>query len=229
MYSSLTWLPFLPAPLHDPIVKKVELTFNAVTLSWDSYPTNESQPGFVRGYHVYVSPVQEDCGLKGSRKHVLPGNWAVEFRKLCCWYRWKTSWLLLILQPLGKFTLGGQIGLLGNMWVSTPAAFDFSLMFEVLMGRNGSWLYMDLYPLSCCLYLILTPVWVQRRVLTVEVIKFLPLVVWVLTEFWKHLFVVSSVKSHRKHVGFTRIWGILETHGIQMISFRIRRVCKSPI
>ncbi|KAM6188184.1 LOW QUALITY PROTEIN: oncostatin-M-specific receptor subunit beta-like [Sarcoramphus papa] len=55
-------------PLLDPIVEKVELTFNAVTLSWDSYPTNESQSGFVRGYHVYVLPMQEDCNLKGSLK-----------------------------------------------------------------------------------------------------------------------------------------------------------------
>ncbi|XP_059689940.1 oncostatin-M-specific receptor subunit beta isoform X1 [Gavia stellata] len=61
-------------PLLDPVVEKVELTFNAVTLSWDSYPTNESQSGFVRGYHVYVSPMQEDCSLKGSKKHVLPDD-----------------------------------------------------------------------------------------------------------------------------------------------------------
>ncbi|NWX43839.1 OSMR protein, partial [Steatornis caripensis] len=61
-------------PLLDPTVEKVELTFNAVTLSWESYPANESQSGFVRGYHVYVSPVQEDCSLKGSKKHVLPDD-----------------------------------------------------------------------------------------------------------------------------------------------------------
>ncbi|NXX63823.1 OSMR protein, partial [Scopus umbretta] len=61
-------------PLLDPTVEKVELTFNAVTLSWDSYHTNESQSGFVRGYHVYVSPVQEDCSLKGSEKYVLPDD-----------------------------------------------------------------------------------------------------------------------------------------------------------
>lgn len=72
--ASLTRFVFLPAPLLDPVVEKVELTFNAVTLSWDSYPTNESQSGFVRGYHVYVSPIQEDCNLIGSKKHVLPGN-----------------------------------------------------------------------------------------------------------------------------------------------------------
>ncbi|NWH74804.1 OSMR protein, partial [Piaya cayana] len=59
-------------PLLDPVVEKVDLTFNAVALSWDSYPTNESQYGFVRGYHVYVSPIEENCSLKGSRKHVLP-------------------------------------------------------------------------------------------------------------------------------------------------------------
>ncbi|XP_042660350.1 oncostatin-M-specific receptor subunit beta isoform X2 [Tyto alba] len=61
-------------PLLDPIVEKVELTFNAVTISWDSYSTNELQPGFVRGYHVYISPIQEDCSLKGSKKHVLPDD-----------------------------------------------------------------------------------------------------------------------------------------------------------
>ncbi|NXS63845.1 OSMR protein, partial [Brachypteracias leptosomus] len=59
-------------PLLDPVVEKVGLTFNTVTLSWNSYHTNESQPGFVRGYHVYVSPIQENCSLRGSKKHVLP-------------------------------------------------------------------------------------------------------------------------------------------------------------
>ncbi|KAM6364154.1 oncostatin-M-specific receptor subunit beta isoform 1-T2 [Pluvialis apricaria] len=57
-------------PLSDPTVEKVELTFNAVTLFWDYQLTNES--GFVRGYHVYVSLIQENCSLKGSKKHVLP-------------------------------------------------------------------------------------------------------------------------------------------------------------
>lgn len=82
--ASLTLISFLSAPLFDPKVEKVELTFNAVTLSWDSYPTNESQSGFVRGYHVYVSPIQEVCSLQGSKKHVLPGKRALGFRKLCC-------------------------------------------------------------------------------------------------------------------------------------------------
>ncbi|NXX44435.1 OSMR protein, partial [Tricholaema leucomelas] len=58
-------------PVFDPVVEKIELTFNALTLYWDSYPTNESQSGFVRGYHVYLSPIQEDCSLEGSKKHVL--------------------------------------------------------------------------------------------------------------------------------------------------------------
>ncbi|NWI60659.1 OSMR protein, partial [Calyptomena viridis] len=67
------YLRELPPPL-DPVVEKIELTFNAVTLSWDSYPTNESQSGFVKGYHVYVSPIQENCSLKGSKKHILSGD-----------------------------------------------------------------------------------------------------------------------------------------------------------
>ncbi|NWW49540.1 OSMR protein, partial [Pedionomus torquatus] len=65
------YLKELP-PLRDPTVKKVELTSNTVTLFWDYHLTNES--GFVKGYHVYVSPVQEDCSLKGSKKHVLPDD-----------------------------------------------------------------------------------------------------------------------------------------------------------
>ncbi|NWX24900.1 OSMR protein, partial [Aegotheles bennettii] len=61
-------------PRSDPVVESIELTFNAVTLYWNSYLTNKSQPGFVRGYHVYVSPLQENCSLKGSKKHVLPDD-----------------------------------------------------------------------------------------------------------------------------------------------------------
>ncbi|NXB07480.1 OSMR protein, partial [Cnemophilus loriae] len=53
---------------------KVELTYNSVTLSWDSYLTNESEPGFVRGYHVYVSPIQGNCNLKGSEKRIISDN-----------------------------------------------------------------------------------------------------------------------------------------------------------
>ncbi|NWW70808.1 OSMR protein, partial [Climacteris rufus] len=58
-------------PRLDPIIEKVDLTYNSVTLSWDLHLTNESEPGFLRGYHVYVSPIQENCNLKGSKKHIL--------------------------------------------------------------------------------------------------------------------------------------------------------------
>ncbi|NXE92117.1 OSMR protein, partial [Menura novaehollandiae] len=58
-------------PGSDPSVKNVKLTYNSVTLSWDSYLTNESDVGFVRGYHVYVSPIKGNCSLKGSKKHIL--------------------------------------------------------------------------------------------------------------------------------------------------------------
>ncbi|NXS84015.1 OSMR protein, partial [Erpornis zantholeuca] len=58
-------------PGLDPIVRKVDLTYNSVTLSWDFCLTNESERGFVRGYHVYVSPIQGNCNLKGSKKHIL--------------------------------------------------------------------------------------------------------------------------------------------------------------
>ncbi|NXT06054.1 OSMR protein, partial [Prunella fulvescens] len=68
--KKIGYLRELP-PCLDPIVRKIDLTYNSVTLSWDSYLTNESEPGFLRGYHVYVSPVQGNCNLKGSKKHIL--------------------------------------------------------------------------------------------------------------------------------------------------------------
>lgn len=67
------YLKELP-PRFDPDVKKIELSYHEVTLYWDPYPTDEIHPGFLRGYHVYVSPVQEGCNLKGSKKHVLEGG-----------------------------------------------------------------------------------------------------------------------------------------------------------
>ncbi|NXO26476.1 OSMR protein, partial [Cisticola juncidis] len=68
--KKIGYLRELP-PNLDPIVGKVDLTYSSVTLSWDSYFTNESEPGFVRGYHVYVSPIQGNCNLEGSKKHIL--------------------------------------------------------------------------------------------------------------------------------------------------------------
>uniref|UniRef100_A0A803WAB6 Oncostatin M receptor n=1 Tax=Ficedula albicollis TaxID=59894 RepID=A0A803WAB6_FICAL len=68
--KKIGYLRELP-PHVDPIVRKVDLTYNSVTLSWDSYLTNESETGFVRGYHVYMSPIQGNCNLKGSKKYIL--------------------------------------------------------------------------------------------------------------------------------------------------------------
>lgn len=97
--SSLTEISFFfPAPRFDPDVKKIELSYHEVTLYWDPYPTDEIHPGFLRGYHVYVSPVQEGCNLKGSKKHVLEGK-ILKFMRI----------MRLILQPLGKVILGQQI------------------------------------------------------------------------------------------------------------------------
>uniref|UniRef100_A0A8C5TP51 Oncostatin M receptor n=1 Tax=Malurus cyaneus samueli TaxID=2593467 RepID=A0A8C5TP51_9PASS len=65
-------------PQLDPIVKKIDLTYSSVTLYWDYHLTNESETGFLRGYHVYVSPIQGNCNLKGSKKHILP-----DYSELC--------------------------------------------------------------------------------------------------------------------------------------------------
>ncbi|NWV48978.1 OSMR protein, partial [Daphoenositta chrysoptera] len=68
--KKIGYLRELPLQL-DPTVRKVDLTYSSVTLSWDSYLKNESNPGFIRGYHVYLSPMQGNCNLKGSKKHIL--------------------------------------------------------------------------------------------------------------------------------------------------------------
>ncbi|XP_065262280.1 oncostatin-M-specific receptor subunit beta [Emys orbicularis] len=59
------------APRLNPPGEITEITSHTVTITWDSYPINESQPGFIRGYHVYVKTMEEECSLKGSTKHAL--------------------------------------------------------------------------------------------------------------------------------------------------------------
>ncbi|TFK11723.1 translocon-associated protein subunit gamma [Platysternon megacephalum] len=59
------------APRLSPQGEITEMTSHTVTITWDSYPINESQPGFIRGYHVYVKTMEEECSLKGSTKHAL--------------------------------------------------------------------------------------------------------------------------------------------------------------
>lgn len=44
----------------------------------------------------------------------------------------------------------------------------------------------------------------------------------------KHLFVVYLDRSHG-HVSLIRVWGILETHEIQFISFEVGALYKYPM
>ncbi|NXX78094.1 OSMR protein, partial [Urocolius indicus] len=133
--KKIGYLRELP-PLLDPTVEKVGLTSNAVTLSWDSYPTNESQSGFVRGYHVFISPVQEDCSLKGSKKHVLPDN------SVLCKYtidnpeekRYTVKHLL----PNTKYKLvvkaytgGGETPIVNFIYIDTP--FNSNLLYLLVL------------------------------------------------------------------------------------------------
>ncbi|NXH12909.1 OSMR protein, partial [Bucco capensis] len=118
-------------PLLDPVVEKVELTSSAVTLSWDSYPTDESQSGFIRGYHVYVSPIQEDCSLKGSKKHVLPDD------SVLCKYTVENPeekrYTVRHLLPNTKYKLvvkaytgGGETPIVNFIYIDTP--FDSNML-----------------------------------------------------------------------------------------------------
>ncbi|XP_051498333.1 oncostatin-M-specific receptor subunit beta isoform X1 [Apus apus] len=129
------YLKELP-PLLDPVVENIELTSNAVTLYWDSYPTNESQPGFVRGYHVYVSPLQEDCSLKGSEKHVLPDN------SVLCKYtienpeekRYTVKHLLSNTKyqlVVKAFTGGGETPIVNFRYIDTP--FNSNILYLLVL------------------------------------------------------------------------------------------------
>ncbi|NXL10528.1 OSMR protein, partial [Mesembrinibis cayennensis] len=122
-------------PLRDPTVE-VELTFNAVTLSWDSYLTNESQPGFIRGYHVYVSPIQEDCSLKGSKKHVLPDD------SVLCKYtienpeekRYTVKHLLSNTKyklAVKAYTGGGETPIVNFRYIDTP--FNSNMLYLLVL------------------------------------------------------------------------------------------------
>ncbi|NWQ96069.1 OSMR protein, partial [Burhinus bistriatus] len=121
-------------PRCDPTVEKVELTFNAVTLSWDYHLTNES--GFVRGYHVYVSPIQEDCSLKGSKKHVLPDD------SVLCKYTIENpeekTYTVKHLLPNTKYKLavkaytgGGETAIVNFRYIDTP--FNSNMLYLLVL------------------------------------------------------------------------------------------------
>ncbi|NWX82512.1 OSMR protein, partial [Nothoprocta pentlandii] len=125
------YLKELP-PTLDPPVKKIHLTFHAVTLSWDSYPTTALQPGFIRGYHVYVSPVQEDCSLKESKKYVLPDG------SVLCKYAIENPeekrYTVKHLRPNTKYKLavkaytgGGETPIANFIYIETP--FDSNILY----------------------------------------------------------------------------------------------------
>ncbi|XP_059581194.1 oncostatin-M-specific receptor subunit beta isoform X1 [Alligator mississippiensis] len=58
-------------PPSDPDVKIIGLIPYSVSLAWDSYRTDGTQPGFIRGYNIYVKSLP-GCNLKGSTKYMAP-------------------------------------------------------------------------------------------------------------------------------------------------------------
>ncbi|NXY54001.1 OSMR protein, partial [Callaeas wilsoni] len=123
--KKIGYLRELP-PRLDPIVRKVDLTYNSVTLSWDYYLTNESEPGFVRGYHIYVSPIQGNCNLKGSIKHVLSDD--SELCKYTIENPEETRYTVKYLVPNTKykivvkaFTGGGESPIVDFRYIDTPS------------------------------------------------------------------------------------------------------------
>ncbi|XP_055968112.1 oncostatin-M-specific receptor subunit beta [Sorex fumeus] len=69
------------APRDNPQVHVSKLTPHSFTLSWKNYsPDAASQPGFIRGYLVYLKSNEEHCH-KGFQKEVLSD------RSVCCKYK----------------------------------------------------------------------------------------------------------------------------------------------
>ncbi|CAK7303244.1 Oncostatin-M-specific receptor subunit beta [Vulpes lagopus] len=67
------------APSDNPRVVMSNLTSHSFTLSWKDYST-ESQPSFIRGYHVYLKSKAGQCH-PGSEKAVLSDD------SVCCKYK----------------------------------------------------------------------------------------------------------------------------------------------
>ncbi|NXY06959.1 OSMR protein, partial [Pteruthius melanotis] len=123
-------------PWLDPIVTKVDLTYNSVTLFWDSYLTNESEPGFVRGYHVYVSPIQGNCNLKGSKKHILSDD--SELCKYTIENPKEKRFTVEHLMPNTKykivvkaFTGGGETPIVNFIYIDTP--YNSNMLYFVFL------------------------------------------------------------------------------------------------
>ncbi|NXB32576.1 OSMR protein, partial [Eulacestoma nigropectus] len=135
--KKIGYLRELP-PQHDPIVRKVDLTYNSVTLSWDSYLTNESEPGFVRGYHVYVSPVEGNCNLKGSKKYIHSDD--SELCKYTIENAEEKRYTVKHLMPNTKyrivvkaFTGGGETQIGTFRYIDTPSNSDMLYFVSLLV------------------------------------------------------------------------------------------------
>ncbi|NWW07311.1 OSMR protein, partial [Oreocharis arfaki] len=133
--KKIGYLRELP-PQRDPSVKKVDLTYNSVTLSWDSYLTNESELGFVTGYHVYVSPIQGNCNLKGSKKHILSDD--SELCKYTIENPEEKRYTVEHLMPNTKyrivvkaFTGGGETPIVNFIYIDTP--YNSNMLYFVFL------------------------------------------------------------------------------------------------
>ncbi|NWZ81672.1 OSMR protein, partial [Poecile atricapillus] len=135
--KKIGYLRELP-PRLDPVVRKVDLSYNSVTLSWDSYLTNESEPGFVRGYHVYVSPIEGNCNLKGSKKHILSDE--SELCKYTIENPEEKRYTVKHLMPNTKykivvkaFTGGGETPIVNFRYIDTPYNSNMLYFVAVLV------------------------------------------------------------------------------------------------
>ncbi|XP_048146590.1 oncostatin-M-specific receptor subunit beta isoform X1 [Corvus hawaiiensis] len=133
--KKIGYLRELP-PRLDPVVRKVDLTYHSVTLSWDSYLTDESEPGFLRGYHVYVSPIQGNCNLKGSKKHLLPDD--SELCKYTIENPEEKRYTVEHLMPNTKykivvkaFTGGGETPIVNFRYIDTP--YNSNMLYFVFL------------------------------------------------------------------------------------------------
>ncbi|XP_053143796.1 oncostatin-M-specific receptor subunit beta-like isoform X2 [Hemicordylus capensis] len=61
-------------PTRNPNLTIAAVTSNSFTVTWTFYPFDESHPGFIRGYNIYVKPDHGNCMLKESAEVRFQGD-----------------------------------------------------------------------------------------------------------------------------------------------------------
>ncbi|XP_029434266.1 oncostatin-M-specific receptor subunit beta isoform X2 [Rhinatrema bivittatum] len=140
------------APAIKPAVKVVGIKHNAVSVTWDGYPTDDSQSGFISAYAIYVKIIHEECNLKGSEILELSDGSIV--CKFTIGNPEVKTHTLDQLKPNTKYALS-----VVALTVGGEGAIDFSTQADTSYDSQAVLLAV-LLPLTMCALLLLIPLMV---------------------------------------------------------------------